>query len=63
MMRFSRVKIPTQKTKLLKIENGSHVLLSKYVKTDKELIERELIQFIKDSTGAEEVKKSKKSKR
>lgn len=49
--------------KLLKIENGAHVLLSKYVKSDKELIEKELIQFIKDTTGAEEVKKSKKTKR
>ncbi|WP_040506623.1 alpha/beta hydrolase [Leptospira wolbachii] len=54
---------PNPKNKLLKIENGAHVLLSKYVKSDKELIEKELIQFIKDTTGAEEVKKSKKSKR
>ncbi|EOQ87846.1 alpha/beta hydrolase family protein [Leptospira yanagawae serovar Saopaulo str. Sao Paulo = ATCC 700523] len=51
------------KNRLLKIEDGAHVLLSKYVKTDKALIEKEMIQFIKDTTGAEEVKKSKKTKR
>lgn len=51
------------KNKLLKVEGGAHVLLSKYVKTDKPFIEKEMIEFIKNTTGAEQAKVSKKTKR
>ncbi|MDF3820668.1 alpha/beta hydrolase [Leptospira sp. 96542] len=54
---------PNPNNKLLRIEDGAHVLLSKYVKSNKPLIQSEMIQFIKTTTGAEEKKNSKKTKR
>ena len=35
------------------IEDGAHVLLSKYVRTDKERIAQEIVQFVNDFQGAE----------
>ncbi|MCZ8344333.1 MAG: alpha/beta hydrolase [Leptospira sp.] len=54
---------PNPQNKLLQVEGGAHVLLSKYVKTDKPFIENAMINFIKETTGAEETKGLKKTKR
>jgi hypothetical protein len=37
---------PNSKSKLTKIEYGAHVLMSEFVKSDKEKIEKEVIEFI-----------------
>ncbi|TGN13756.1 alpha/beta hydrolase [Leptospira ilyithenensis] len=51
--------------KIVKVEKGAHVLLSKYSETDKPLLFQEITEFITKTTGAVQAKpnNSKKAKR
>jgi pimeloyl-ACP methyl ester carboxylesterase len=50
--------------KAVKVEDGDHVLLSKFVKTDKPFLYKEMVEFITQTTGIEPNKAgSKKAKR
>ncbi len=46
--------------KAVKVENGDHVLLSRFAKVDKPLLFKEMVQFITATTGVEPSKPSSK---
>lgn len=58
---FEAMNSKSSNSKLVKISDGAHVLFSKYIKTDKELISKEMTQFLEEVTGVK-AKASQKSK-